>query len=144
VGEKSISMQAVLIATDFSDSSEHATHYGLSLAQSMGAAVLLVHVVEPIGDPAAEDPEIRQFHQDLIEKGRARLAAALQGFQGAASSQIELGHRLPTLLRIIEEQRPHLVVLGSRLRETRHVGTGLELLAHCPYPVLLVPFSSAS
>lgn len=132
----------VLVATDFSEYSARATRMGLQLAASLNAPLLMVHVVEPIQQTEA-DPEIEAFQQQLMLDGQKKMQAELARWHGEQHSAclIELGPRVPTLLRIIEEHKPLVVVMGSRLQDLKRVGISLEVLLQCPYPMLLVPHS---
>jgi nucleotide-binding universal stress UspA family protein len=134
----------IFVATDFSEYSAKATMMGLRLAAVLDAPLLLVHVVEPVGDPNQADREILAFHEQLLEEGQRKMHLELRRWSGEreAATLIELGHRVPTLLRLIEEHKPAMVVMGSRLRDLHRIGISLEVLLQCPYPVLLVPHHS--
>lgn len=131
-------MSAIFVATDFSEYSAQATKMGLQLAAALHAPLLLVHVVEPC---TRADADIDAFHDELLQQGQRRMHDELARWSGDsdAASLIELGHRVPTLLRLIEEHKPLMVVMGSRLQDLRRVGISLEVMLQCPYPVLLVP-----
>jgi universal stress protein A len=89
------------------------------LAQALGAAVELLHVVEfvatePLGEtlmPAA------QIEQELMERARQRLQA-LAAELGVPQSacRVASGNRKTEIVRIARERQADLIVLGTRER----------------------------
>jgi nucleotide-binding universal stress UspA family protein len=113
-----ILFRQILCGIDFSPSSMKALDYAVSLAREMGAALTLIHVLEPMpvlepvmmGGPgsAADAPTIEQA-------SRSRLRDALSTHVGGgvqASQTVTAGKPYVQILRAAEEQRADLIVIG--------------------------------
>jgi len=132
-------MKIVLVGVDFTEVSERALQAGHVLAQSLGARLHLIHVVEPIEDPQAADADTVAFHSELERKASEKLQEAAQPL--GATYQVALGHRAETLLRLTDEN-DGLLVLGRPAPEaeaTPFIGTSARALWMTNRPLLLVP-----
>lgn len=132
-------MKVVLVGLDFTAVSERALQTGHILAQSLGARLHLVHVVETIEDPQAADADTAAFHKELENKASLKLQEAAQPL--GATYQVALGHRAETLLRLTDEN-DGLLVLGRPALEadtTPFIGTSARALWMSNRPLLLVP-----
>ena len=136
----------VLFATDFDEIGIHAAHKAKKIADENGAALLLVHVVEPI--PAYAYPgfagfaEVEVSIRDQAEKELNALATKLN--VDAKNRFIEFGSTKNEVLRVAAEQHVDLIVTGS------HGKHGLALLlgstadsilhgAHCDMLIVRPP-----
>ena len=134
--------QPILIATDFNPDMPHVMEQGIRLAKALQTHIVLVHAVEPIDEPDTADHETESFHADLIVKAEAKMAEekASRTDEVDLRTLVELGRRVDVLLRLVEERKPLMLVMGSPFRNsTPPVGIGLHLLVRCSCPVLIVP-----
>jgi nucleotide-binding universal stress UspA family protein len=75
-----ILMNAVLVATDFGETSNAALNYGRNLARTFGARLHVLHVAQKIAATAGEEffpGDLDSLQADVIERATARLHAAL-------------------------------------------------------------------
>jgi universal stress protein A len=109
----------LLVLLDLSQDSERVAIAGRDLAAYSNASMVLLHVVEfvPV-EPMGESmmPTV-QIEEELIGRARGKLNAfiarlALTG----ATARIEAGSTKAEILRVADQERPDLIVLGSRER----------------------------
>ncbi|MCG8433755.1 MAG: universal stress protein [Gammaproteobacteria bacterium] len=116
----------ILIAVDLTEDSETVGRKAQELAESCGARLSLMHVVEYIPvDPAGEAmlPPPVNMESDLLESARKRLDSLADKLQLSQCDRfVELGNIKTEITRIAGEQDVDLIVLGSRERH------GLALL----------------
>jgi len=75
-----ILMNAVLVATDFGETSNAALIYGRNLARTFGARLHVLHVAAKIAPSAGEEffpGDVDSLQADVIERATTRLHAAL-------------------------------------------------------------------
>jgi nucleotide-binding universal stress UspA family protein len=133
---------AIIVGTDLSPHTITIIGEGLRLARALQGHLLLVHAVEPIEDPSQADGEIRAFHDQLIDSAKSKLRAQLQEWSEDVELQtsVELGSRVEVLVRLVREREARMLVMGSPFRGSGPpVGIGLQLMARCPCPVVIVP-----
>jgi len=116
----------ILIAVDLTEDSAAVARRGLEVAQRFNSRVSLLHVVEFIPvDPAGEAllPPPADLEGELVQGAKQRLDAlcASLDLKGAPRS-VEVGSIKVELLRVAQEQKADLIVLGSHERH------GLALL----------------
>jgi universal stress protein A len=116
----------VLFATDFSPDSDRAGTRAVAVAQTAGARLSLVHVVEYSAMEYAGEipiPENIDLDQRRIAAAREHIAA-LAGRLGMpqAATFVELGSPKHEVVRVAKEQGVDLIVVGS------HGKHGLQLL----------------
>lgn len=114
-------MKTIVAALDFSDASEAVRETAASMARAFGAALKLVHVVEPeptysaYGFTPEEFPAIHTFQKEA----RSRAEKALQAQKEKVGEGIEVetklleGNPLRTLLDYAEGTAEGMVVVGS-------------------------------
>jgi nucleotide-binding universal stress UspA family protein len=131
-------MKRILVATDFSDASQHVVRYGLDLTTAMEGDMLLLHVVE--GDPihtytmaglsdrfegpldftgdvsrVAVPPKL--IHRDLCEEAEWKLAALLPaGSRDRFRALVTVGKAADEIVRVVREQNADLIVMGTNGR----------------------------
>jgi nucleotide-binding universal stress UspA family protein len=75
-----ILMNAVLVATDFGETSAAAIVYGRNLARAFGARLHVLHVAEEIAPTAGEEPfpgDLDALQTDVLERATHRVDALL-------------------------------------------------------------------
>jgi len=136
----------ILLATDFSDASQNATYYALSLAKIHNAKLKVLHVFDArvLGIPA--DYFITD-EQENIEKTRQRgkenLARLVDSFDIKVETIFAEGIAGREIIRIAADSGADLIILGT------HGYTGWNRFAigsiaefvvrYSPCPVLTVP-----
>jgi universal stress protein A len=109
----------LLVLLDLSQDSEQVAIAGRDLAAYSNASMVLLHVVEfvPV-EPMGESmmPTV-QIEEELIGRARSKLSALIArlALPGAAA-RVEAGNTKAEILRVADEERPDLIVLGSRER----------------------------
>ena len=106
----------VLVLLDLSEGSEKVFNTGRELASHSNASLVALHVVdyapvEPMGETLMPSMAIEQ---ELVERSRARIDQLIAG--SSAQGRIEMGNTKAEILRVAEEERADLIVLGSRER----------------------------
>jgi universal stress protein A len=110
--------QKVLVLLDLSDDSEKVFSASRDVAACSNASIVALHVVdympaEPMGDSLMPALSIEQ---ELAEGSAARLKELIAKFGVEARSRVEIGNTKAEILRVAEEERADLIVLGSRER----------------------------
>jgi len=132
----------IIVGVDFEErSTPQILQHGYLQGRALGQSVLLVHVVEPIERPDQADQDTRAFHDQLVKKAENQMTGlAEQAPDGVSvSTCVELGPRVEVLSRLAAERGAVMLVLGSPFRGGPPVGIGLQILARCNCPVLIIP-----
>lgn len=146
-------MSVILVPVDFSDASGDLLRVAAETAGARGAALHLLHVIEPVATAAGleTDPAMAQLQvaQDLdaekrIESERLRKTAAEISARGIpCTSEVRFGLPADEILAVAESIAADLVVMGSHGHGalyhlfTGSVVTGVLRRVNCP--VLVVP-----
>ncbi|HEY3850966.1 MAG TPA: universal stress protein [Steroidobacteraceae bacterium] len=106
----------VLALLDLSEGSERVFNAARDLASHSNASLVALHVVdyapvEPMGETLMPSMAIEQ---ELQERSRARIEQLIAGSK--ARGRVEMGNTKAEILRVAEEERADLIVLGSRER----------------------------
>lgn len=116
----------ILIAVDLTEDSAAVVRRGLEVARRFDARVSLLHVVEFIPvDPAGEAllPPPVDLEGELLQGAKQRLDDLCASLDiKDAPRRVEVGSIKAELLRVAQEQKADLIVLGSHERH------GLALL----------------
>lgn len=119
-----ITLQRILMATDFSESSKEALNYSVYLARSLGSTLYLLHVFEPpfyspTGVSITLRPEVDQWIRDLRaeESKRLNLLTDEVRQQGAkVHPMFKEGTPFLEILKTAGEIPADLIVLGTHGR----------------------------
>jgi universal stress protein A len=109
----------LLVLLDLSQDSEQVAIAGRDLAAHSNASMVVLHVVEfvpvePLGESLM--PTV-QIEDELINRSRARLTEFIARLGLAnATGRVEAGNTKSEILRVAEEEKVDLIVLGSRER----------------------------
>jgi universal stress protein A len=109
----------ILLLLDLSERSEQVAAAGRRMAEWSHAAIVALHVVEfvPV-EPMGESlmPAV-QIEEELIKRSREKLADVVRraGLERAVC-RVEAGNTKAEILRVAEQERADLIVLGSRER----------------------------
>ena len=108
-------MENIVVAVDGSDASELAIREGLELAKESNAVVTFVAVRQPIsllGAPYDQRELSRQLAHARAALDRAKAYAGELGVE--AAYDIREGDAAEEILRLAEDRRAELIVVGSR------------------------------
>jgi nucleotide-binding universal stress UspA family protein len=113
----------IVVPLDGSKRAEAIVPHVVELAQCHGAAVVLLHVVEPLplfAGPEAAYPILDQGeHERRVEQARAYLAAQAQGIQEQgieARVRVTHGPIVQTIIDVAEQERADLIAMASQGR----------------------------
>lgn len=117
------------MAVDLTADSEQIAETARALATSLGAALELLHVVEPLplvtplDTPEVLSPTVLRTQEELASGARTRLKKLATGLGlPEASAEVIVGNTQVEIVRAARERHADLIVLGSRERH------GLSLL----------------
>ena len=139
----------ILATTDFSDESRTGVRFAIALAEKLGAAVALLHVIEPrawvseLGTvvPAREDSEVVALTRTQLatlakREGKGDVAVTF-------SVSVQTGNPFHAITTAARQQMADMIVIAT------HGHTGFErvllgstaerVVRHAPCPVLTVP-----
>jgi universal stress protein A len=109
----------ILVLLDLSDDSEQVAIAARDLAAHSNASMLVLHVVEFIPvEPLGESlMPTAQIEDELIKRSREKLDALIERLALPRSvGRVESGNTKAEILRVAEEEKADLIVLGSRER----------------------------
>jgi universal stress protein A len=109
----------ILVLLDLSDDSEQVAIAARDLAAHSNASMLVLHVVEFIPvEPLGESlMPTAQIEEELIKHSREKLDALIERLALPRSvGRVESGNTKAEILRVAEEEKADLIVLGSRER----------------------------
>ena len=143
-----LSIQHILVATDFSPHSEIAVQYAAEIARAFKAEVLICHVVEevsilaelPPGGEAYFPPNLTQIQQQQAEEKCRSLIAS----NGIARGEVVIGIGSPffEIIRLAKERSADLIIVGTHGRGAiAHMLMGSvaeRVVRKAPCPVLTV------
>ena len=154
---KTINMKKILIALDFNPTAQKVAEVGYSLAKSLGAEVVLLHVlVDPLYYSAIENFPIAGYSGTLItplqipdveetKKESGLFLDKIKLHLGDESIQtfIEEGDFADLIIKKAEELKVDTIVLGSHSRrwlEDIIMGSVTEdVLRHSTIPLFIIP-----
>jgi nucleotide-binding universal stress UspA family protein len=135
----------VLVATDFSPTSEAAIEWGAELARARGGQVILVHALDlhgPLSDFLPSPPDLDEHFQGAAVARLDELAAGLRERGVAVETRLEIGVASQAVTQAAATLAPDLLVQGSRgLTGVAHLllgSTAQRIVQHAPCPVLTV------
>lgn len=132
----------VLLATDFSDSSELALRCAVPQAQAINGSLLIVYVI-PIRMSDGEG----MLHSGVEAEDRSQVQERLrqvvpEGFSGPVEHLLLEGDPAEVLVRLASERQVELIVMGthgrSRLARLLMGSVAEQVVRRAPCPVLVV------
>ena len=140
--------KAILFATDFSESSEHAFQYALSLARKFESRLGIIHVInEPVDLRGFYVPHISfDKLEEEIEQGACKLMEKFCRSQAQDYTKIESfvvpGIPYDEIIKKAEEIDADLIILGTHGRTgLDHVlfgSTAEKVVRKSPVPVMTI------
>jgi nucleotide-binding universal stress UspA family protein len=139
-----MSFKRILVAINGGAIASHAARTGLELSRTLGAEIAIVYAVEP---PVDYSGEIGLPADLLLEASSSETVEALRVLRQEvdlppnASEFIREGHAHEVIIKVAEDWRADLVVVGSHGRgglERVLLGSVAEgVVRHAPCPVLV-------
>ncbi len=141
-----LTVEKILFATDFSESSEKALAYVKKLAHHFGSSVTAAHVIDltiatrsPEAMVGYNMPELRELSEEGIRKLRSELRRDHIVENGIVLTG---GNPAATIVNFAQEFKPDLIVMGTRgkgnLERFILGSTAEDVLRHASCPVLTV------
>jgi universal stress protein A len=109
----------ILVLLDLSEDSEQVAIAAREMAEYSQGSMLALHVVEfvpvePLGESLMPTAQIED---DLVKRSREKLSAFIARLAlPRATGRVEAGNTKSEILRVAEEEKADLIVLGSRER----------------------------
>lgn len=142
----SVSLDRLLVATDFSPASEKAASYAKGLAQRFGSTVEVAHIFDPSVVSSYAEAIVGLPIRDRREATSSALAQVRKDFETSgirAETALTEGHRpFAYLLKLARERGADLIVAGTESKSgvARFVlgSTAEELIRNAEIPVITV------
>jgi len=136
-----IELGSILMATDFSTSSNRALELAATLAHRFAVSVVLLHVDEGAETAPLSDAALARRGLARLELDRCRRSLADDGVQ--AEVLLRPGDPAREILRVADAHAPGMIVLGTHGRSpatTPLLGSVADrVMRYAPQPVLVVP-----
>ena len=141
-------MKKIVVTTDFSECSENALIYSLSLCKVLNASLYLLHVFH-IPVPATDMPYISVSSEEEEKNIELRLEELITrvkyktGYEGVIHTITDFNFTVDGILSVVRDTNPDLLVMGQRGNTTLadrlfgSTATAIINLATCP--LLLIP-----
>jgi universal stress protein A len=152
-----MTLNRILVATDFSDASDHALAYARMLTEAFGASLHVLHVLEDLAAHAWTTEvyvaALPGVHEEMERQAQERLQQLLSEEDRArfrADLVLRFGSPFVEVVRYAQEQHVDLIVLGTHGRGAlAHMllGSVAERVvrkAHCPVLTVRHPERSPS
>jgi nucleotide-binding universal stress UspA family protein len=144
-----IQLKRILVPTDFSLSSDAAMRYGKTLAETFGASLHVLHVIEePFvhgWTPEGYIPDLPNFRQAMEQSAREQLGKVLSTAEREklqAQVSAKFGNPFVEIVRYAKENGIDLIVMGTHGRGAiAHMLMGSvaeRVVRKAPCPVLTV------
>jgi nucleotide-binding universal stress UspA family protein len=144
-----VEIKSILCPVDFSESSDHALHYAVALAQAYQAGLHLLHVVQPPLMTVPGDPLVPEFSSEVLEDIASAAQRRLDEIAETTgtdvpevTTQIATGSAFMEIVTIARDRNIDLIVLGTHGRTgLAHVMIGSvaeKVVRKAPCPVLTV------
>ena len=141
-------IKKVLIAMDYDTTSKKVAEEGYSLAKSMNAEAILLHVISELPVYYSESNYTHEFKVDMMDDLNKTTQAFLNKAKKhlgdeAVQTVLKEGEIADTILNTAKEMGVDIIVMGSHSRkwlETIILGSQAEdVLTNSRIPVLIVP-----
>jgi nucleotide-binding universal stress UspA family protein len=144
-----MSVQKIMVPLAFSQFSRRLLDYAASLAEALGAEIILVNVINE-RDLAAVD-KISSFgfkvdsehYVETVKKERRETIAEMASQLSLADDRVSfvflIGDPSTELLRFVVEAEVDLVVMGIKTRDLQHIFAGSvaeRMFRRCPVPIV--------
>ncbi|HEY0455198.1 MAG TPA: universal stress protein [Verrucomicrobiae bacterium] len=144
-----IHLKQILVPVDFSDFSRKALRYALSFAESFGAQITVLYVLEPMPYPndfMVSSPMVLPAQQQ-IKPAQQHLRKVCDEFTAAHPDvnivpQVALGHAAHEICEAARKLNTDLIIVATHgytgLKHVLMGSTAEQVVRHAPCPVLTV------
>lgn len=151
-------INTILYTTSLGKHTRPVFRHAVNLASSMNARIVMLHVVEPIGELGQaliknylDEALVKKMHDEGIdeikEQMRQRVAAFCQEEMGSLPDEVSLniehlvveGNHSDSILRVAKEVGADMIVVGSENTFGHHSHTSQHVVKRAKVPVLVVP-----
>ncbi len=119
-------IQNILLATDFSPSSEKALDDAIIIAKKFNSQLLVLHVAPDLGEDRLNQAKLKEFIDAQMENITKRVKKENLGVE----TLIELGIPFINIMRVAELKDVNVVMIGSGNSASGNPGTTAEKLMH--------------
>lgn len=141
-------MKTIIIPTDFSPTATNAMHYGIDMAKSIKASIILLHVYQvPVS--YTDTPIVLMSVEELKKEAEQKLEKLHKEVEHLTSGSIKiytearLGNIVDEIENLCEKVKPFAVVMGSKgstgIEKILFGSTTLTVIRHLTWPVICVP-----
>jgi nucleotide-binding universal stress UspA family protein len=141
-------MKTIIIPTDFSPAATNAMQYGIDMAKSINASLLLFHVYQvPVS--FTDNPIVLVSVEDLRKNAETQLNKLKEEVEHITSGTVKvyaetvLGNIADELQDLCEKIKPFAVVMGTKgstgIDKVLFGSTTLSSIRHLKWPVICVP-----
>lgn len=146
-----VRLKKILATTDFSASSQAGVRCAVAFAKKLGAAIELVHVVEPALRFAGTDNVLLALDDSAVVeqagKDLTKLAERQVNPDFAVASIVKVGKPFYEIAMLAQDRQADLIVIATRghtgLKRVLLGSTAERVVRHAPCPVLTVPSPAA-
>jgi nucleotide-binding universal stress UspA family protein len=141
-------VDAILAATDFTDSSAVAVAVAAKFAKNVSVPLLLTHVVEAVTAPPEWSDIVEESNEARVSDAQARLKTLAEEFSGSQATEaiVMLGDPAEAIAALAAERGAGLIVMGLTGNQgpfARSPGSiAYRVLCVASVPVLIVPPSA--
>jgi universal stress protein A len=143
-----MNIKTILVPTDFSELSEPAYTWAVSLAADSNAKILLLYATPSLASLEFPEsgyyPEMARMEQDMVVEAEKRLSefATKKGASAVpVETRIAVGEAVSEICALAEQESVDLIIMGSHGRTgLSHVLLGSvaeRVVRHAPCPVLV-------
>lgn len=141
-------MKTIVIPTDFSPAATNALHYGLEMAKTIDASLLLFHAYQvPVS--FTDTPLVLVSVEELKQSAEAQLEKLKKEVEHISSGSLKiftetrLGNMSDELEVLCEKIQPFAIVMGTKgtsgLEKVLFGSNTLTAIRHLKWPVITVP-----
>jgi len=141
-------MKTIVIPTDFSPAATNALHYGMEMAKTIDASLLLFHAYQvPVS--FTDTPLVLVSVEELKQSAEAQLEKLKKEVEHISSgslkiyTEIRLGNMSDELELLCEKIQPFAIVMGTKgtsgLEKVLFGSNTLTAIRHLKWPVITVP-----
>jgi nucleotide-binding universal stress UspA family protein len=143
-------ISSILLPTDFSECANYALSYASEFAREAGAAIICVHVIEPVvptvGYSGVTEPLPMTDISEQLEESATRELPKIAKHEACAGLVVEEviahGDAASEIVRVARERHVDLIVIASHgrtgLGRILFGSTAEQVVRHAPCPVLVV------
>ncbi len=143
-----LTIQNILVPTDFSECSERALDYAVALGVKFGAQITLLHILHDLvtvfPEPGVSLPIPGNYVQEMHESAEQHLSRLVEKIPAdvAGAAEIRYGTAFVEIIRFAQEKPFDLIAIGTHGRTgLAHVLLGSvaeKIVRKAPCPVLTV------